>query len=406
MSQVISVSAEQKYDVLIGCEWRVELTARATGHTRCAIVTTESMKSAIGNLEAGDCEFIYCVIPDGEEGKSPDVLLKLWNWFAAAGFTRTDLVVGIGGGAITDIAGFAAATYLRGIAWIAVPTSVAGAVDAAIGGKTGANLDYGKNLVGSFHSPQAVLIDHSWFMTLSDRDFAAGLAEVVKCGFIRDGKILKLIQDKDLQSIRKDDALLLDLIKRAVQVKADVVSGDFKESFDREILNYGHTFGHAVEKHAKYSLRHGECVAIGMAFMAHLQSELGLISDEGGSDLSGIGFGLGVDRILLAAESEGVLLANQFASDLFIIPLGHPAKVTALSIAQDLRQSGFKVEIAFGDRALKGAMKAADKSGSAFAIGLGETELDTGSVELKRMKDGELSSVKISELGKALSTHA
>ena len=280
MSQVISVSAEQKYDVLIGCQWRVELTARATGHTRCAIVTTESMKSAIGNLEAGDCEFVYCVIPDGEEGKSPDVLLKLWNWFAAAGFTRTDLVVGIGGGAITDVAGFAAATYLRGIAWIAVPTSVAGAVDAAIGGKTGANLDYGKNLVGSFHSPQAVLIDHSWFMTLSDRDFAAGLAEVVKCGFIRDGQILKLIQDKDLQSIRKDDALVLDLIKRAVQVKADVVSGDFKESFDREILNYGHTFGHAVEKHAKYSLRHGECVAIGMAFMAHLQSELGLISDE------------------------------------------------------------------------------------------------------------------------------
>lgn len=129
----------------------------------------------------------------------------------------------------------------------------------------------------------------------------------------------------------------------------------------------------------------------------------GLMETLGGSDLSGIGFGLGVDRILLAAESEGVLLANQFASDLFIIPLGHPAKVTALSIAQDLRQSGFKVEIAFGDRALKGAMKAADKSGSAFAIVLGETELDTGSVELKRMKDGELSSVKISELGKALS---
>jgi histidyl-tRNA synthetase len=129
----------------------------------------------------------------------------------------------------------------------------------------------------------------------------------------------------------------------------------------------------------------------------------GLMETLGGSDLSGIGFGLGVDRILLAAESEGVLLANQFASDLFIIPLGHPAKVTALSIAQDLRQRGFKVEIAFGDRALKGAMKAADKSGSAFAIVLGETELDTGSVELKRMKDGELSSVKISELGKALS---
>ena len=280
MSDVISVTAEQKYDVLIGCNWRDELSARASDRTRCAIVTTESMKAVIGNLQAGDCEFVYCIIPDGEEGKSPEVLLKLWNWLAAAGFTRTDLVVGVGGGAITDIAGFAAATYLRGIDWIAIPTSVAGSVDAAIGGKTGANLDYGKNLVGSFHSPRAVLVDHSWFATLSDRDFSAGLAEVIKCGFIRDTQILQLMGNKNLQSIRKDDALVLELIRRAVQVKADVVSGDFKESFDREILNYGHTFGHAVEKHAKYSLRHGECVAIGMAFMAHLQSELGLITDD------------------------------------------------------------------------------------------------------------------------------
>jgi histidyl-tRNA synthetase len=132
----------------------------------------------------------------------------------------------------------------------------------------------------------------------------------------------------------------------------------------------------------------------------------GLMATLGGADLSGIGFGLGVDRVLLAAEAEGILVENQFASDLFIIPLGLPAKEKALSIAQDLRQSGFKVELAFGDRALKGAMKAADKSGSAFAIVLGESELSSGSVELKRMKDGELSSVKISDLGKALSTHA
>ena len=131
----------------------------------------------------------------------------------------------------------------------------------------------------------------------------------------------------------------------------------------------------------------------------------GLMETLGGADLSGIGFGLGVDRILLAAEAEGVLFENQFASDLFIIPLGSIAKERALSLAQDLRQSGFRVEIAFGDRALKGAMKAADKSGSAFAVVLGETELASGSVELKRMKDGELSSVKISELGKALSAH-
>jgi 3-dehydroquinate synthase len=280
MSEVIGVSAERNYEVLVGCSWQSELVAQATDRSRCAIVTTELMRTAIGNLEAGDCEFIYCIIPDGEEGKSPDVLLRLWNWLAAAGFTRSDLVVGIGGGAITDIAGFAAATYLRGIDWIAVPTSVAGSVDAAIGGKTGANLDYGKNLVGSFHSPLLVLIDTSWFESLSDRDFAAGLAEVVKCGFIRDKGILDLLRNRDLSSVRKDHTLVVELVKRSVKVKADVVGGDFKENFDREILNYGHTFGHAVEKHSKYTLRHGECVAIGMAYMAHLQSQLGLISDE------------------------------------------------------------------------------------------------------------------------------
>ena len=280
MSKVIAVNAEHKYDVLVGFNWKKALSVLAATRTRCAIVTTESMRSAIGNVEAGECEFVYCIIPDGEEGKSPDILLKLWNWMAASGFTRSDLVVGIGGGAITDIAGFAAATYLRGIDWIAIPTSVAGSVDAAIGGKTGANLDYGKNLVGSFHSPCAVLIDPSWFETLSDRDFAAGLAEVVKSGFIRDAEILTLLHSRDLKSVRGDKSLVLELISRSVQVKADVVSGDFKESFDREILNYGHTFGHAVERHSKYSLRHGECIAIGLAFMAHLQSELGLITDE------------------------------------------------------------------------------------------------------------------------------
>ena len=280
MSKVITISAEHDYDVVIDCDWKSELSLRASTRTRCAVITTQSMRPAVGNLEAGDCEFIYCIIPDGEEGKSPEVLLKLWNWMAAAGFTRSDLVVGIGGGAITDIAGFAAATFLRGIDWIAIPTSVAGCVDAAVGGKTGANLEYGKNLIGAFHSPEVVLIDSSWLATLSDRDFAAGLAEVIKCGFIRDGHILELLRDRDLASVRSDGTLILELITLAVSVKAVAVSGDFRESFDREILNYGHTFGHAVEKHSGYELRHGECVAIGMAFMAHLQFELGLISED------------------------------------------------------------------------------------------------------------------------------
>jgi 3-dehydroquinate synthase len=132
----------------------------------------------------------------------------------------------------------------------------------------------------AFHSPIAVLIDPSWLETLSDRDFAAGLAEVVKCGFIADGEILKLIALKSLADIRASRELTVELIERSVAVKARVVSGDFRESFDREILNYGHTFGHAVELLSKYSLRHGECVSIGMAFIAYLSESLSLISSE------------------------------------------------------------------------------------------------------------------------------
>lgn len=280
MSERITVRAERTYDVIFSVDWQQSLNELTQDRVRAAIVTTQSMKERIGNLEAGDCEFIYCVIPDGEEGKSPSVLMQLWNWLAAAGFTRSDLVVGIGGGAVTDIAGFAAATYLRGIDWVAIPTSVAGAVDAAVGGKTGANLDYGKNLIGSFHSPQQVIVDISWFESLSDRDFAAGLAEVVKCGFIKDPEILALLGGRSIADLRPNNSLVADLVKRSIQVKADVVGTDFTESFLRETLNYGHTFGHAVEKHAKYSLRHGECVSIGMAFMAHLQLAQGLISQE------------------------------------------------------------------------------------------------------------------------------
>jgi 3-dehydroquinate synthase len=265
---------------LIDVDYLAALSDRAQGRARVAVVFSESMKDRVPQLEAGDCEFFYLPIPDGESGKSAAVLAQAWNWLGAAGFTRADLIVGIGGGAVTDFAGYLAASWLRGMDWIAVPTTVAGMVDAAVGGKTGINSDYGKNLIGAFHSPIAVLIDPTWLTTLSDRDFAAGLAEVVKCGFIADGEILKLIALKSLADIRTSRELTVELIERSVAVKARVVSGDFKESFDREILNYGHTFGHAVELLSKYSLRHGECVSIGMAFIAYLSEGLSLISPE------------------------------------------------------------------------------------------------------------------------------
>jgi 3-dehydroquinate synthase len=243
----IHISADHDYDVFIDVDFRQELTKLSSGRSRLAIVYSEAMRDHLPKLDSGDCEYFYFPIPDGESGKSIPVIHQAWNWLGAAGFTRGDLIVGIGGGAVTDFAGFLAASWLRGIDWLAIPTTVAGMVDAAIGGKTGINSDYGKNLIGAFHSPIAVLIDVSWLATLSDRDFAAGLAEVIKTGFISDGNILELLQNQDLSNVRGSRELTVELIERSVMVKAKVVSGDFKENYSREILNYGHTFGHAVE---------------------------------------------------------------------------------------------------------------------------------------------------------------
>lgn len=276
----IQIDAERSYSVLIDISFEEALGEHFKNRERVAVFFSESMKGRIPQFSSGDTEFFFFPLPDSEGAKSAKVLSQVWDWLGAGGFTRSDLILAIGGGAVTDFAGFAAASWLRGIDWVAVPTTVAGMVDAAVGGKTGINSDYGKNLIGAFHSPISVIVDPSWLDSLSDRDFAAGLAEVVKTGFIADGKILQLIEGKNLADIRASNSLTIELIERSIAVKAKVVSGDFKESFDREILNYGHTFGHAVELASKFSLRHGECVSIGMAYIAELSFELGLISRE------------------------------------------------------------------------------------------------------------------------------
>jgi 3-dehydroquinate synthase len=298
----IHISADREYDVLIDADYRAELKSLAKDRARVAIIFSESMKDRIPQFDSGDSDFFYLPIPDGEAGKSIATLNQAWSWLGAAGFTRSDLIVGIGGGAVTDFAGYLAASWLRGLDWIAIPTTVAGMVDAAVGGKTGINSDYGKNLIGAFHSPLAVLIDSTWLVTLSDRDFSAGLAEVIKCGFIADGKILELVEGKSLSDLRISDDLVIELIERSVAVKARVVSGDFKESFDREILNYGHTFGHAVELLSRYSLRHGECVAIGMAFIANLSEQLQLITPQVRDRHLNILSGLGLPVTFSASE--------------------------------------------------------------------------------------------------------
>ena len=306
---IVKVSAEREYEVLIDISWKSELSKYLIGRSRAAVIVSEQMQPRIGQFESSDTEILTFTVPDGEAGKSSSTLLQIWNWLGAAGFTRNDAIVAIGGGATTDLAGFVAASWLRGIDWIAIPTTVAGMVDAAIGGKTAINSEYGKNLIGAFHSPISVLVDFSWLATLTDRDFAAGLAEVVKAGFISDGEILDLIRGKNLQTLRSDEKVISEIFTRAISVKAEVVGIDFKESFAREALNYGHTLGHAIELESKFSLRHGECVAIGMAFMAQLQLDLGLISKDLAESHVRILKDLGLPTTY-ARQAWPVLLAN------------------------------------------------------------------------------------------------
>jgi len=276
----ILVNAERDYSVILTSDWRAELAQLFQGRTRVAVIVSEGFKPDMKGLLDLESEIHVFDVPDGEDAKHVTTLNKVWNWLGAAGFTRSDMIVGIGGGAITDLAGFAAASWLRGLDWIGVPTSLAGMVDASVGGKTGINSEYGKNLIGAFHSPSAVIIDTNFLETLSDRDFAAGMAEVIKCGFIADPKILTLAAAHSIESLRHSPEAIAELIHRAVTVKAQVVSSDFKESFAREALNYGHTLGHAIEIHAKYQLRHGEAVSIGLVYAAELAAARGLISTD------------------------------------------------------------------------------------------------------------------------------
>ena len=276
----ISISADRNYDVLIDIDWRTALTPLLANRGQVAIIVSEAMLDRLTDLPQTEAQLHIFTVPDSEAGKSFATFNKVLDWLGAAGFTRNDLVVAVGGGAVTDLSGYVASSWLRGIDWVAVPTTLAAMVDAAVGGKTGINSEYGKNLIGAFYSPVAVLVDLSWLSTLSDRDFAAGLAEVVKCGFIVDPEIIEILSNKNLAQVRVDTDLTLELITRSVAVKAKVVSGDFRESYDREILNYGHTLGHAIELQSKYQLRHGECVSIGLVYAALLANQVGLLSQE------------------------------------------------------------------------------------------------------------------------------
>jgi 3-dehydroquinate synthase len=239
-------------------------------------VTAEAVRDDLAN--AGfDAHAIE--IPDGEDAKTLQVAGFCWDVLGRIGFTRSDAIVGLGGGATTDLAGWVAAAWLRGVRVVQVPTTLAGMVDAAIGGKTGINTDRGKNLVGAFHPPAGVLCDLNTLETLPPNDYLAGLAEVVKCGFIADPAILDLIEADPSAAATAGSAVERELVERSVRVKARVVGEDLTEQGLREILNYGHTLGHAIERAERYRWRHGAAVSIGLVYAAALGRLLGRLDD-------------------------------------------------------------------------------------------------------------------------------
>ncbi len=248
------------------------------------VVTTEDVWQFHGQTlqtQFQDGKFETLFFPGGEANKRLSAVEALADQMIARGGDRTSIVVGFGGGIVTDVGGFVAATFMRGIPVIQIPTTLLAQVDAAMGGKTGVNLAGGKNLVGSFHQPQAVLIDPDVLSTLPEREYRAGLFEVIKCGVIRDPALFELLETTADQVLAKKPELVDSLIAAAVRIKAEVVSADERESDLRRVLNFGHTVGHAIEAETEYErFLHGEAVAWGMLAATRLAEILGLLDVE------------------------------------------------------------------------------------------------------------------------------
>ncbi|MDT0573064.1 3-dehydroquinate synthase [Streptomyces sp. DSM 3412] len=282
--QVGGTAGTEPYEVLVGRQLLGELGGLVGNRAkRVAVIHPEALEGTGEALRADlaeqGFEAVAIQVPNAEEAKTAEVAAYCWKALGQSGFTRTDVIVGVGGGATTDLAGFVAATWLRGVRWIAIPTTVLAMVDAAVGGKTGINTAEGKNLVGSFHPPAGVLCDLAALDSLPVNDYVSGLAEIIKAGFIADPVILDLIEADPQAARTPAGPHTSELIERSIRVKAEVVSGDLKESGRREILNYGHTLAHAIEKNERYQWRHGAAVSVGMHFAAELGRLAGRLDD-------------------------------------------------------------------------------------------------------------------------------
>jgi 3-dehydroquinate synthase len=247
---------------------------------KCAVISDSNVapryaKAALASLKRAGFDAVLLTVPAGETAKRLKHVESCFNQLAAHRLERKSFIVALGGGVVGDLAGFVAASYLRGIPFVQVPTTLLAQVDSSVGGKTGVNLAAGKNLVGAFYQPRLVLCDLASFRTLPEREFRAGLAEVIKYGIIYDAELFARLERDMGKILRRDAASLAHIVARSCEIKAEVVSQDETESGLRAILNYGHTIGHAIEAITAYGrYLHGEAISIGQVAAAHLSAEL------------------------------------------------------------------------------------------------------------------------------------
>lgn len=303
----VELPGGRSYPVLVGPGAVGELASVVPpGARRVAVVTQASVPVEV---DPG-VEHRVFRIGDGETAKSLSTVEELCSAFAGWGLTRADVVVGVGGGVVTDVAGFAAASYHRGLPVVHVATTLLAQIDAAIGGKTGVNLPEGKNLVGAFWQPAAVLCDTTVLETLPEREMACGLGEMAKYHFLGGDDLGG--GDLGGGGTAADDGPGLTLeqrVARCVQIKAEVVAADEREAGRRAVLNYGHTLGHALETTGRYDLRHGEAVAIGLVYAAELARSLGRIDDERVAEHRRVVDGYGLSGSLPAGADPDELMA-------------------------------------------------------------------------------------------------
>ncbi len=333
-----------EYDIIIGQSVCQNINLQEVADRKCLIVTDDNVGSlylerAVSLLEHNNATSIDSVVfPAGEESKTLDTMQTFYSAAVKAGLDRNSIVVALGGGVTGDMAGFLAASYMRGIDFIQLPTSLLAMVDSSVGGKVGVDLPEGKNLVGAFWQPLKVVIDMNVLKTLPEREIRCGLAEIVKYGMIYDTGFLTYLEENTEGLKSLDFNVYAKVIKRCCEIKAEVVGADEKEKGLRAILNYGHTFGHSIEMLGGYSLlNHGEGVSIGMAMAADLAVNLKMIdletADRQNRLLEAIGLPVTVSDMDPAKVLEGMRTDKKVMSGKIrlVLPQGEAGKVTITS---------------------------------------------------------------------------